>query len=486
MTTQPVQKRKLLVSPWRRHKRLLALAILLCALLLANASGGWAAQPVVTVYPGQNLQSLVNNNGSSTTFSFTPGIYYMQSIVPKSYDSFIGQPGAIVSGGTLLTSFGQNGSYWTSKVSVAPAASYPGNCMPTSPACALPEDLFFDNVPKGRVTSLSAVHPGNWYLDYSTGTIYMGDSPSGHTVELSVLRSAFSGVATNVTIQGLTIEKYASLAQTGAVNNGGEGNNWILAGNQVRFNHGLGIQFGDGSYVHDNHTYSNGELGMGGTGTNITVENNEISYNNYAGFSNYWEAGGAKFSGCRNVTFRYNYCHHNAGPGFWTDVDCEYVLCDSNQFTANREAGVFAELSYNITISNNDIWNDAFNPDGSGPWWGAGILMFDTSNSSVYFNKVSYCMNGIVGILSNRGNAPNGQPYTFQNVNVNSNSIYQATGTAAGITIEGTGYDNSVYTSWSNQFQYNNFFLLTSSYNYIWWLGHSMTFSAWSSVLSVL
>jgi hypothetical protein len=483
MSTEPVQERALLITPWHRHHRLIALAILLCAVLLANALPGWA-QRVVTVYPGQNLQSLVNNNGSSTTFSFTPGIYYHQSIVPKSYDSFIGQSGAILSGGTRLTSFQQNGSYWTAKAAVAQAASYPGRCASATPACALPEDLFFDNIPRRRVTSLSAVGPGKWYLNYSTGTIYMGDSPWGRTVELSVLRSAFSGTATNVTIQGLTIEKYASLAQTGAINNGGAGSSWTLEGNQVRFNHALGIQFADRSYVHNNHVYSNGEMGMAGTGTNITVENNEIAYNNYAGFLRYWEAGGAKFSGCRDVTFRYNYCHHNAGPGFWTDIDCQYVLCDSNRSTANTEAGVFAELSSNITISNNDIWNDAYNPDGSGPWWGAGILMFDTSDSSVYFNKVSYCMNGIVGILANRGSAPNGQPYTFKNVNVNGNTIYQATGTATGITIEGTGYDNSVYTSWNNQFRNNNFTLSTSSYKYIWWLGHPMTFSDWISALS--
>lgn len=50
------------------------------------------AQQTVTVSPGENLQALVNQYPTSTTFSFMPGIYYLQSIVPKSYDSFVGQP----------------------------------------------------------------------------------------------------------------------------------------------------------------------------------------------------------------------------------------------------------------------------------------------------------------------------------------------------------------------------------------------------------
>ncbi len=151
------------------------------------------AQQTVTVSPGDNLQALVNQYPSSTTFSFSPGIYRLQSIVPQSYDSFVGQSGAILSGAALLTSFTQNGSYWTAQVSVTQAASYPGQCKSTSPACIYPEDLFFNNVPKNRVASLAAVGPGYWYLDYSTGTVYMGDSPWGSTVELSELPYAFTG-----------------------------------------------------------------------------------------------------------------------------------------------------------------------------------------------------------------------------------------------------------------------------------------------------
>ena len=450
-------------------------------LQLWQSSNCWAEQ-TVTVYPGQNLQALVNQYGPSTTFILTPGIYYMQTIVPQSYDSFQGQQGAILSGAILLTSFAQNGAYWTAQVQLWYGNYAPGQCGP-NPACGYPQDLFFNNVLKTRVTSLSAVVPGTWYLDYSTGTVYMGDNPNGSTVEISNLPYAFNGAATSVSISGLTIEKYACVDGTGAVNSGNGGTYWEVSHDEIRYNHAFGIQTGNDMYVHDSYVHTNGELGIGGQGSPVVVQSNEISYNNYAGYTIYNQAGGAKFTSAQDVTFQYNNVHNNSGPGFWVDINTQWVVCNENSFTANEEAGVFIETSSNATVSNNYIWNDGFNPDGTGIWWGAGILIADSTNVSVFFNTVSNSMNGIAGILSNRGNGPNGQPYTLQNVNVNSNWITQGTGIAAGICIEGTGFDNSVYTSWNNQFQYNTWNLSSPGGAYFYWMNAPMTMGQWGAAL---
>jgi hypothetical protein len=462
---------------------LLGMANVVGAFSLWQSSNCWAQQ-MVSVSPGANLQALVQQYPTSTTFSLAPGTYRLQSVIPQDNDAFVGQPGVILSGAALLTNFTYSGTYWVAQAQVAQSGPYSGQCNPAYPACTLPEDLFFDNTPKTRVTSLAAVAPGAWYLDYSTGKVYMGDDPSGHTVEISLLPYAFSGGATSVSITNMTIEKYACPYGTGAVNGAGGSNYWSVGGNEVRYNHSTGIRTGNSMYVYNNYAHNNGELGIGGGGVNVLVQSNEIAFNNFDGYSYYWEAGGAKFGGIQDLTFRYNYSHDNFGPGFWVDNNSQYVVCDSNQFTNNTEAGAFTELSDSITISNNYIWNDGFNPDGTGVWWGAGILMTDSTNVSVYFNTVSNCMDGIAGILSNRGNGPNGQPYTLQNVNVNSNWITQNSGMAAGIAVEGTGFDNSVYTSWNNQFQYNTFNLDNPSAPYFYWMGQPLTFSAWGVVLA--
>lgn len=460
-----------------------SLACLLCLLAAGKDENCWAQQNVI-VNPGDNLQALVNQYPTGTTFTLMPGTYRLQTIEPKDYDTFTAQTArsAIVSGAELLTTFIQSGAYWTAHVQVTEASSYVGECG-SNTACAFPEDLFFDNVPKMRVAGLAMVGPGAWYLDYSTGTAYMADNPAGHTVEISLTRYGFQGMATNVTVSNLIVEKYACWAETGAID-GSAGNYWEVSGNEVRFNHGEGIKGGNGSYIHSNYVHTNGELGVGGNGSNITVQNNEISYNNYADYTIYWEAGGAKFATVQGLTFQYNYCHNNVGPGFWVDLDAQDVLCNGNQFTANEEAGIMIEISSDVTVSNNYIWNDAYNPDGSTIYWSDGILIEDSTYVSVFFNQVANCVNGIGGLLQNRGYGPNNQQYVLQNVDVNSNIITQQTGIALGIAIESAIFDNSVYTSWNNQFQYNTLNLANPSGAYIFWLNQPMTVAAWAAVLA--
>src|SRR5690242_21674594 len=72
----------------------------------------------ITVAPGQDIQAAINSTYTGTTFILLPGVYRNVSLVPKQGDVFIGQPGAILNGSMLLTSYGQSGAYWTSRVQI--------------------------------------------------------------------------------------------------------------------------------------------------------------------------------------------------------------------------------------------------------------------------------------------------------------------------------------------------------------------------------
>ncbi len=441
----------------------------------------WAGE-TVSVTTSENLQTVVNQYPASTTFSLAPGIYRLQSVTPKNNDQFIGQPGAILSGAALLTDFTQNGSYWTAQVSVTEAASYRGECQAANPACMYPEDLFFNSVPKQRVTSLSSVGPGSWYLNYSTGTVYMGDDPAGYTVEVSLLPHAFTGPAQGLIIENLIIEKYAPQAGSGAVDGQSGGAYWTVQSNEIRYNHGMGIGSGNGMYIYENNIHNNGQLGMGGGGSNVLVESNQIAYNNYANYSYFWEAGGAKFCSVTNLKIEYNYSHNNNGPGFWNDINSQGVTYNGNEASANIEAGILFEISNNATITNNFIWNDGFDTVGSTIWYGAGILISNSSNVTITGNTVNNCMNGIGEIMQNRGNGPSGQPYVLENVAVNNNTVTQDTGLAAGIVL-GSGYNDSVYTSYGNTFSANRWYLTNPSAAYFFWMGESISLATFNTDL---
>lgn len=449
------------------------------------------AQPAgIQLSPGDDIQAAVNANPTGTTFVLAPGVYRLQSIVPKDYDVFSGQSGAILNGAIQIGSWQRPSStLWKAQVNgITQEASYRGICDSTAPACMYPEDLFFDSQPLTRVGSLSLVGPGTWYFDYSTETAYTGSDPAGHLTELSALRSAFSGTAGNVTIKSLSIQKYASIAGYGAINaissSGAPSNAWILDSNDISLNHGMGLRISNGMQVTNNKFHDNGQMGLGGTGNNVLIQNNEIYKNNYAGYSWGWEAGGDKFTYCNNLFIQGNYAHDNNGPGLWTDINNYYVTYDSNRTSGNIEAGIIHEISYNAVIKNNVVQNDAFNAKGNTIWYGAGILISNSANVEVYGNTVTNCMNAIGGIQADRGTDPKtGLPYTLQNLYVHNNTVTQQTNFAEGI-VKSSVFDNSVYTSWGNHFQNDTFYLSDLSHPYFVWLGELWTLAQWEQYAS--
>ena len=439
--------------------------------------------------PSDNIQSAINGNPSGTTFILSPDIYRLQSVVPKDGDVFSGETGATLDGAILIDFWRQvSASLWTAQVSgITQAASYRGVCDASHPACMYPEDLFYDSQPLMRVASTSAVAAGTWYFDYSTETVYTGSDPSGHSTELSAVRSAFSGTASNVTIKGLSIEKYASIAGYGAINaissSGAPSSGWIVDSNDIALNHGTGLRISNGMKVTNNKFHDNGQMGLGGSGSNVLVENNEIYKNNYAGYKWGWEAGGDKFTYSTNLTIRGNYSHDNNGPGLWTDIENDYVLYENNHTARNVGGGILHEISYHATVRNNLIEDDGYSPSGNSFWYGAGILISNSSDVEVYGNTVTDCVNGIGGIQADRGNGSNGLPYDLKNLYVHDNTVTQQMNFAEGI-VKASVFDDSVYTSWGNRFQNDTFYLTDLSHPYFVWFDQLWTYAQWQEYAS--
>src|SRR6476659_349029 len=88
-------------------KRTLFALIFLCSVTATQVRA-----TTVNVNPANNIETIVNANAAGTTFVIAAGTYRMQSVTPKSGDIFDGQPGAILNGSRLLTSFSRSGSYW--------------------------------------------------------------------------------------------------------------------------------------------------------------------------------------------------------------------------------------------------------------------------------------------------------------------------------------------------------------------------------------
>ena len=462
--------------------KLVLYTVLVVAILTQPFAG--ASLQTVTVNPGDDLQQMVLSHPPGTSFELNPGVYRLQSIVPKDGDSFRGELGAILSGAQLLTDFTREGTYWTVETPARRRPQYRGKCDDDRPACIYPEDLFVDDSPLQRVASLSDVVSGKWFLDYDSGKAHLANDPANHKVEISVIPHAFSGSAREVKIRGLTIEKYASVAGEGAIQakkpSGPLGRDWIVENNKVRLNHGVGIWAGQGMHVLNNQVVHNGQMGLAGAGSDIVIEGNEIAFNNYAGYHYGWEAGGTKFVFTRNLVVRNNFAHDNKGPGLWTDIENSGTVYEKNHTSHNQGAGIQHEISYQAVIRDNTIENDGFAPDPhrTGPWYGAGIVIAGSSDVEVYDNKVTDCMNGIVGRYPRRELSRSGTPYLLRNLFVHDNVITQRQGIAAGIVVSG-GLSGDVFTSWGNRFVNNTFQLGDPQAKSFAWMNVLTSFANW-------
>jgi hypothetical protein len=455
------------------NSALLSLLALAGVLMGISAGPPAAADRELTIKPGDDIQALVQKSPPGTTFRLKAGIYRLQSVTPKDGDSFIGEPGSILNVARLLTEFTHEARYWVAKVH-ADRSEVHGQCDEDAPGCILPEDVFIDDQPLRHDPGAAALTAGKWHMDYDADRLYLADDPAGHKVEVSLTRHAFFGLARNVTIRGLIVEKYANLASRGAIHVATDpahpGESWVIAENEVRFNHGAGIRFGHRTQVLRNNVHDNGQLGIAGSGENVLVEGNEIAHNNYAGYRSGWEGGGTKFAFTDGLVVRNNFAHDNNGPGLWTDIDNTHTLYENNRTTRNKRAGIAHEISFDAVIRNNTIEEDGFSSHPNDhPWWGGGILIIASSKVEIYGNHVTNCMNGIVAVQARRGSSKRlGSPYLVRDLYVHDNVITQKDGFAAGLTVS-PGLGDSPFTSLNNRFDRNTYRLSDPEGRYYEW-----------------
>jgi hypothetical protein len=446
-----------------------------CAVLTGRACAFSAEEPeIVVVKPGQDIQAIVARSPEGTRFRFEPGLYRGQTIYPRNGQRFIGQDGVILSGATELTCWTRDRGFWRADDLPGPL-HFHGDCGDGRELCNLREDLFVDGRLYERVGSFAELGPGRWY--YAHRRAYLADDPSRRSVELGTAPLAFGGDAADVVLQDLTIERYASDAQHGAID-ARAARGWRVLGVTARCNHGAGLAFGPGTLVDGGSFSHNGQLGIAGTGASSIVEAVEIAFNNYAGYNPGWEAGGTKFWQTRGLVVRNCCIHHNAGPGLWADTDNIDTLYDGNQVFMNAKEGIKHEISYAAIIRNNRVTGNA--TGGRDNWlWGAQILVQNSSNVDVHNNSVELARqfgNGIAVIDQDRGTGAYG-PWRAINNSIHHNTIVHCGPNGQNGVVTDTG-DARFWREAGNSFDWNTYVVADGTFEYWRFHDHNQTWSA--------
>lgn len=417
-----------------------------------NDPGDDATAATVVIAPSDDASSIVADAEAGTSFEFLPGVHRNFAVEPRDGMSFVGQPGSVLSGAVILDEPVATSTGWRYD-GFEKTGDDIGSCIDGYDGCGYTQDLFFDDVMLWQVTDIDDLESGTWF--WGDDGIHVFDDPANRRVELSVENYAFRSSANDVTIKGLIIEKYATPAQLGAVaaqqpGNGDRGQRWLMEDLDVSGVHGAGVRTGDATIVRRVHSHHNGQMGISVSGgTDVLIEDSELSFNNIAGFKWGWEAGGSKFTRTDGLVVRSTHAHHNTGPGLWTDIDNVNTLYEGNLVENNTGPGIFHEISYAATIRDNVVIGNGF---GSDEWlWGAGILIAASSDVEVYHNEVRNNANAIAGIQQNRDDGP-GREHPLANIDVYANTIEMGTG-AMGV-VEDIN-DDSVFTDRNIQFNEN-------------------------------
>jgi hypothetical protein len=410
----------------------------------------------IAVEPGNSIQAAVDHSDEGAAFCLKKGIHRAQAIRPRSNQLFYGESGTVLNGSRLLDGFWREERYWVANSRLQRVPKH-GECLPSAPACDQPQAVFIDDKPLTKVLNKEAIASNEVYIDYAGGRIYLADDPTDRKVEATVASFAFESTASDVSISNLTVEKYGSPAQKGAIH-AREGTRWIIERCVVRLNSGAGISVGTGTLVRNCDIHHNGQIGIEGNGKDILIDGNRIWSNNIYGFDPAWEAGGAKIAESSGVTFRNNHVYDNDGNGLWCDIDCRDVVYEHNVVEDNRHIGIFHEISFKAVIRNNTVRH---NGSANRKWfWGADIAVAASQDVEVTNNTVTVAPGtcGIVLLDQGRRNDTGGQ-YKTRNNTVHANEMtFEGAVCAGGASDTKPGNENfTIIADGNNWFDRNTY-----------------------------
>jgi len=445
----------------------------------------------VRVSPGTSLQSVIDANASGTTLCLGAGDHRVAApLTPTSGMRLIGELGARINGSKLINSWTASGSVW---VATGQTQQRPLELLGGGPTyddlvhkeAAYPDNVFFDDFPLRRVLTLAEVGPGKFYFDYVNDRIYIGDNPSGHKIEGAVAPGLIATAGINgVTVQNLILEKSAGYGVWGH-----SGTDWVVADNEIRFNHTTGCKLASRGHVLRNYIHHNFKYGLNGSGYDLLIEGNELAHNNWARYKTlpdggYWDAGATKFVVTTRMIVRNNYSHHNVGDGLWADIDNIDMVFENNRLEYNERFGIFYEISYAAVIRNNRLienGDDAVRVASSPNVELVGNTIVSTGAGRDRLDTDLGAHHDGGGIVINqqgdRGTGAYGARQT-QNAYVHDNVSTMYVGFVGGSQWGGF---TQIYTSWNNRFEYNTYYTGSSTTRWWRWLDALRTKSEWQS-----
>jgi hypothetical protein len=255
----------------------------------------------------------------------------------------------------------------------------------------------------------TGTHRQNFSVQPKSGDSFCGE-PGAVLDGGRTLATAFSGGATDVTLDSVTVRDYAPARQGAAIQPESHASGWVVRNVSALHNAWAGLLVADNMRILGGHYNDNDQLGIGGnaaTGILLdgldsdpgTFDGPELARNHTLHASCLWEAGGMKWD-VGQVTIRNAYVHDNDCRGLWADINAHGAVIEHNLIEHNLAEGIFYEISQDAVIRYNQVYRNGFVANGW--YWDAGITVNASFNVEVYGNRLSGNYNGITGVQQDR------------------------------------------------------------------------------------
>jgi hypothetical protein len=280
----------------------------------------------------------------------------------------------------------------------------------------------------------AGIHERNFSVQPKSGDTFCGE-PGAVLDGGRSLATAFSGGASDVTLDSITVRDYNPGRQGAAIWPQSHASGWVVRNVSALHNGWAGLLVADGMKILGGHYTDNDQLGIGGNaatgivldgldGDPSTFDGPELARNHTLHASCEWEAGGMKWD-VGQVTVRNAYVHDNDCRGLWADINARGALIEHNLVEHNLAEGIFYEISQDAVIRYNQVYRNGVR--AAGWYWDGGITVASSFNVEVYGNRLSGNYNGITGTQQDR---PDSTPpaHLLDNLRVHDNLICATAG----------------------------------------------------------
>lgn len=333
----------------------------------SDSNSGSASSPYAT------LSKAVSTAAAGSSIVIRGGTYRGQAVAAVNKTLHIAAyPGETpIFDGTQIVSSGWTTSGSNSYRSYTPLAATVGSGIQFTTGQNLtgtgvgkyPDQAWVGSTELQQVMTLAEVTSGKFYVDQTNKRMYLSNTDiSKGNIGISQLQQFAKVTGSNVTIEGVTIQRYSDLANTNGVltitGSGFNMKNTVISDASfftMTLSGGGGILK---SAIFD-HITIQGSNFMGIEATyvdGLVVKNSKLDgANSFGEFTSSPVSGAIKTSKTHDDIIMNNEIANNKSHGIWFDQSNENVTVAGNRITGNTGDAVFFEISDNLWLINNYI-----------------------------------------------------------------------------------------------------------------------------------